>query len=156
MAEENGAGVDLFGDPLLPLKDPRGRKAHRRCAQVAESVAILAAGGFKNLEIARRVGLSDKTLTKYYSGELADGGRLVSALTFETQVREALKGKTSAYRAVRDQLAKGEAVDAAYGPARARGPTAPKLGKKEQRLAAAEEAVGGMFAPGAPPASLVN
>lgn len=136
MGDDFTPGVDLFGDPLLPLKETRGRKAHRRCREVAEKVAILSATGSKVAQIARRVGLSDKTLTKYYSRELEHGGTLARQLLVEAQFAKALDGNTAAFKAIKDELARGdtEAFSAAQRSERTPRLRAERpLGKKDQQ-----------------------
>lgn len=161
-----GEDVDLFGDPWTPPRDPRGRKSHKRLPQLAEKIAVLRATGATEEEIERRIGLSVKTIRKYYSRELEGGPQLVEALVNETMFAEMLKGKVGAARFIREQLEKGRATVAGQrlrdraspgAGEKAEARSAP-LGKKEERLAAAERVAegGGRFAPGAPPKLVVN
>ncbi|MBW8815582.1 MAG: hypothetical protein JF588_19345 [Caulobacterales bacterium] len=149
--------VDLFGEPF-PTKapDPRGRKSHRRSAQLAEKVAVLKATGSSNLEIALLIGLSEPTLRKYYFRELEQGSELIRQVLNEKIFEKAMGGTVGAQRLALELLEKGRAVDVAYR----RRPDEPeakpeRLGKKAERQAAAEK-VAGLFSPGQPPAKLAH
>lgn len=164
--------TDLFGDPWTPPKDPRGRKAHVRKPQIAEKIAVLRATGATEEEIEARIGLSVKTIRKYYSRELDGGPQLIEALVNERMFAEAMKGKVGAARFVKEQLEKGRATvagqrlreraasggDGGSAPAPAAPVAAGPVGKKEQRQAAANRVIesGGMFAPGAAPKLVVS
>jgi len=152
MAEESEGPKDLFGDPWVAPRDPRGRKRHKRIPQIAEKVAVLRAGGATEEQIATRVGLSAPTLRKYYFRELNDGPALARALLLEKQFAEAMAGKTSAARYVREEFAKGEEREADRS-VRNRTPQEPReapLGKKEERQAAAMLVEGRYATPPAP------
>lgn len=159
-----GPEIDLFGDIWTPPKDPRGRKAHVRQPQIAEKIAFLVAQGATQEEIEGAVGLSVKTLTRYYSRELDAGPSLAKAALGQMLLEKAKGGNVSAIKAMIAQLEKG---DAARADSRVRGrssgsaggstppaaSTGPKLGKKAQRQADAQAVVGagGLFAtPSAP------
>lgn len=154
MADENAGLTDLWGDPWTPEPDPRGRKRHKRCVQIAENVAVLRASGLTVEQIAARLVLSEPTLRKYYFRELDSGAALAEAVLTEAMWRKARDGNVSAARFIRETFGKGEAVRA-DARIRERPAKEPVIGKKEQRQRAAEQ-VGGKFAAPAPPRLAVD
>jgi len=156
MDQDSEVRVDLLGDPWTDPPDPRGRKAHIRNAQVAETIAVLRAGGSTQQEIAARLHTDVKTLRKYYSRELNKAPELARQALLEAMWKKALSGNAAAANFVKAELERGEARKAAAElDARAGGERpvrAPKLGKKEEREDAARAVAegGGKFAP--PPA----
>lgn len=130
MSEESDGPKDLLGDPWTPPRDPRGRKRHRRLPQVAEKVAVLRALGHRVEDIARRLGLSEPTLRKYYFRELENASALAEAVLDEKIWTRAMEGSVPAQRLLKDMLAKGKAA-VPLKPVKAP-EKAPKLGKKEQ------------------------
>lgn len=138
MAEENGPEVDLLGDPWTPPRDPRGRKRHKRVAQIAENVAVLRGCGLTEEQIAARVGLSEPTLRKYYFRELKDGPTLAKAVLTEAVWKRAKAGNVSAARYLRTEFEKGDA--AVPVPRQPRQAKAPEPGKKEAADLAARTA----------------
>jgi len=158
MDENSGPKVDLLGDPWTPPRDPRGRKRHKRCPKVAETVALLASRHTPVVDIALRVQLSEPTLRKYYFRELEKGGAIIQALMLERMYRRAQDGVVGAARWVQEQLDKAALQDASrsYGhrqPAEGRAAKPEVIGKKEQRQRAAEEVAegGSLFRPPPPP-----
>jgi len=154
MTDEFDGQVDLLGDPWREPKDRRGRKSHRWLPQIAEKVAVLRASNRTIEEIALRLNLDPKTLTKYYSRELDEGPALAKSLLNEAMWEKAKAGNVGAARYLREEFAKGQAERIAR-PDRpvAVAPKEEKLGKKEQRRLDAEQ-VGGRFATPAPPLKL--
>jgi hypothetical protein len=152
MAEKSGPVLDLLGDPWSPPRDPRGRKRHRVTPQGRENVAQLKGAGASDDDIALQLGLSLPTLRKYYFRELSHGRSLARNEIVQALYAKAKAGNVTAMKAYLAETSKTEAAEVAY---RAPSASAAKPGKKEERQAAAEE-VGGIFAPGAPPASLTH
>ena len=155
MSEDSKAGggaVDLFGDPWTPPRDPRGRKRHKVTPQGREIVAQLNAAGATDEEIALQLGLCAKTLRKYYFRELEHGVSLARNEVLRKLYDKAMTGNVAAMKEYLRQTEKGAAAAAMNGP-RPSAPEKPEKpeGKKAQRQAAAEQ-VGGIYAPGAPPA----
>lgn len=152
MAEESEGPKDLFGDPWVAPRDPRGRKRHRRNPQIAEKVGVLKAAGHTVEAISLRVGLSEPTLRKYYLRELEGGADLAKALLNEKMWEKAMAGNVSAARYVREEFGKGEEREADRS-VRSRTPQEPRetpLGKKEERQAAAMLVEGRYATPPAP------
>lgn len=154
MTDENAGAVDLLGDPWTPPRDPRGRKRHKRSAQIAENVALHKASGLTVEQIAARLGISEPTLRKYYFRELEDGAALAQAVLNEAMWSKALAGNVGAARFMREAMTRGEAK-AADQRVRARTPKDEPVGKKAERQAAAER-VGGRFAVPAAPKLIVD
>jgi len=111
----------------------------------------MASRGATQEAMATAVGLSIKTLSRIYADEIGRAAELIRQAVFATQVRLAVnKGSTPAARFVLAELEKVEAARIAY-----RAPAPAKLGKKEERQAAAKQ-VAGIFAPGEAPALLTS
>lgn len=156
MTDENAGAVDLLGDPWTPPRDPRGRKRHKRNAQVAENVALLKASGQTVEAIALRLGISEPTLRKYYFREIEQGADLAEAVLNEAMWKKALAGNVGAARFIRENMKQGEARAAST---RVRDRAPPKdapLGKKAERQAAAERVSGRLAVPTPPPTLVVN
>ena len=157
MADENSGPTDLLGDPWLEPRDARGRKRHKRIAQIAEKVAVLRASGLTVDKIALRVGLSEPTLRKYYLRELEDGPAFAQAVLNEAMWAKAMAGNVGAARYIREEFGKGDAkaADQRLGERAERTERQPVLGKKAERQAAAGR-VGGRFATPAAPQLVVD
>ena len=119
---------------------------------------VLLALGWEIEKIAAAIGITRPTLKKHYFRELKVRDEARARLEGNLVVgmaAKALAGDVPAYREVRRALDKADLVDAdqVYRPTvRPPGKAVPKLGKKEERQAAAESVGEGIFAPGAPPA----
>ena len=68
--------TDLFGNPLLPMKNPRGRKAYAKSKANQKLVVDLRGGGMTHGAITIVPGCDEKTLRKYYSRGLHEGAIL--------------------------------------------------------------------------------
>ncbi|MBY8826110.1 hypothetical protein [Sphingomonas colocasiae] len=62
---------DLLGDPIPEGLGRRGRPPHIATDQNRSKVMLLLAQGWPNWRIARAMGITDKTLAKYYFRQLA-------------------------------------------------------------------------------------
>lgn len=158
MADENAGLTDLLGDPWTEARDPRGRKRHKRLVQVAEKVSVLRAAGLTVEQIAARVGLSEPTLRKYYFRELDDGATLAEAVLTEAMWKKAREGNVSAARFIRETFKQGDASEAdrrVKGRA-VREPREEPLGKKEERLRAAQQVTGRFATPAGPRLAVDN
>lgn len=157
MAEEF-SGVDLFGDPILPRHEGRGRPEHVWTLENSNKVLLAFARGLSVKEAAIAIGISAPTLRKVYFAEVAK--RAQAQLRMEmTQLarlnKAADEGNTAAEKELLKQLEKMRQRDQvrAMAPAPTVKPSSPK-GKKEQQKEAAA-GVGGVFAPPSPP-NLLN
>lgn len=125
-----GKDVDLLGDPLRPLRDPRGRKSAVGNSSIRKEnqkvVMTLSAAGLKTDQIAEFMNMDAKTLRKYFSRELDHGAMLLEGLAMQALVQKMLEGNVSAAKEVR-------AIAAARSAPRAAKPAsekAPSIGKK--------------------------
>lgn len=156
MSDENGGLTDLWGNPWTPEPDPRGRKRYKHSPQVAENISVLRAAGLTVEQIAARVGLSEPTLRKYYFRELDDGAVLAEAVLTEAMWKKAREGNVSAARFIRETFKHGDAAEADRRvTSRARPVREEPVGKKEERLRAAQQ-VTGRFAPPSGPRLAVD
>jgi len=152
---ENSEGTDLFGEPLRPVPDKRGRRKLRFPEQVYEKVEVLAAGGLSQDDIADAVGVSAPTLRKYFRPELGKAAARQRARVLGILATAAEGGNVSAAKAYLAEIDKHGAAAALRERERRPAPTPGRKGKKEERQAAAEAvAQGGKYAP--PPAPKLN
>ena len=153
MDHENPAGdggLDLFGNPLVPLRDRRGRKSFKKDKENQDFVAVRAAVGWTHERIAEAIGCDAKTLRKHFSRELHQGQLIVEGLCLDVLVRRVREGHAPSIRQLLDR------VDRVANPAEAgrrkkseesEEAEAPK-GKKEERLEEAsrpEEGYGDLY-----------
>lgn len=160
--ETGFSDVDLFGDPVLPRAEGRGRPEHRWTRENSNRVLLAFAAGYSVKEAATAIGVSVPTLRKHYFAEVAK--RESAALRMEMVQLARLNdaagaGKTAAEKELFKRLEKARLralsqTVAAPGPAQ---PAPPKRrkGKKEEALEAAAQ-VDGIYAPPRPPSLLVN
>lgn len=123
----------------------RGRPEHKVTDEDREKVRVLKAGGMSNEAIAEAIGIAVKTLTKHFFPDLEIASAKVTADLLMARYQSAIGGNVSAQNKMLEQVGAVRAQNR-------RAPTEPKpekLGKKEERQAAAKR-VGGRFAP--PPA----
>ena len=130
---------DLLGDPIPEGFGKRGRPPHVPDDKKRIKVKLLLAVGRTDAEIARALGITDKTLSKYYFRELRsrDDARFQVEGTRLLKLYEAAEeGKVAANKELGKILEKAALADnefakraAAIGKKKE-----PKLGKKEQSL----------------------
>lgn len=137
MSAESG-GVDLFGEEIREPEDGRGRPAHVATDENRNKVSVLRAAGFEVLEIAAKMGVSEKTLRKYYFPELEKGALEKRAELALKLYEVAMSGNVSALKAFADLLEKGQALPPPPKPEADDKPE--KLGKKKQAEADAVDA----------------
>lgn len=126
-----------------------GRRKYAPTDDEREKVRVLKAGGMSNEAIAEAIGISEPTLRQHFLSELDRGTAKVRADLLMARYRSAMGGNVAAQNKMIDQVAAQQAQQK-VSPVKE-----PKLGKKEERKAAAK-AVGGKFAPPAPPKLVVN
>jgi hypothetical protein len=150
--------IDLFGDPVVPPQDGRGRPEHRWSVENSNKALLAFARGLTVKQAALIVGVSSPTFRKVYFSEVRKrrDAQLRMEMTQLARLNEqAAKGNVTAEKELfklLDKLRQRDAVRAA-SPA----PTArpEKLGKKAAAAAAAAE-VKGRFEPPPPPERLLN
>lgn len=77
----SGPGFDLFGDPIAPWCETRGRPRFRPTEHQCAAVRKMRAAGMAQPEIARRLGVGVPTLVRHFGREL--GSRAVIARQYE-------------------------------------------------------------------------
>ena len=92
---------DLLGDPIRPIRDPRGRPSYAKTKENQRLVITLRAAGHSQEDIATFVGCDPKTLRKNFSRELDYAAVLLDGMALQVLVGEMLKGNVAAAKAVR-------------------------------------------------------
>lgn len=129
-----------------------GRPEFAPSDEEREKVRVLKASGMSNEAIAEAIGISEPTLRKHFSSEMEIATAKVRADVLWARYQSAMKGNVSAQNRMLEQVA---ASAAHQKKAPEKPEKQPKLGKKEEQKNAAK-AVGGKFAPPAPPKLVVD
>lgn len=163
MATENSeqrVELDLFGLPLLPIKDRRGRPSFKKTKENQQFVALRAAAGWTQEAIAADMGIDPKTLRKNFSRELSEGALMIQGQHLDVLSLRARQGHVSAIKQLEDMLEKGQRRRMArqlQDPEGDEDTPVQKLGKKEAAQRAARETIeqddeaspwGGLLKPG--------
>ena len=145
MSDGGFSGVDLFGDPIQPRSDGRGRPEHSWSLENSNKVLLAFARRLSVKEAATAIGVSVPTLRKHYSSELAQ--REAAALRFEmvqlARLNDGAKaGSVAAEKELGRRLEKA-AIQQLSQQVKDRGRVkkAAPIGKKEAAREAAKEAV---------------
>lgn len=140
----DNSGLDLFGDPIQPDREARGRPEHRWTLQNSNKVLLAFARGLSVKEAAIVIGVSAPTLRKVYFSEVRrqKDARLRMEMTQLSRLNDAAQaGNVAAEKELLKQIEKAALKDVANSVRdRGRGPKAPALGKKELAQEAAKEA----------------
>jgi predicted transcriptional regulator len=151
----------LFGPQPAERVKGRGRPAHAWDRQKSIRICNLFACGCTVEMVAKVIGISQPTLRKVYFSEV--GAREIMALKVKSEqlarlTEAAIAGSVAAEKALAGMI-HGEQIKALGDQVKARRGTAPaapaRVGKKEERQAAAQ-GVKGRFAPREAPPSLLN
>jgi transcriptional regulator with XRE-family HTH domain len=142
VADENSEprpDVDLFGAPIAPIRDRRGRPSFKKDKENQEFVAIRAAAGWSQRRIAENMGVDEKTLRKYFSRELEYGAVLTEGVMLDVLMKLVREGKVQAIKQLYAMIkTAAPAAPRNHADAEDDEPEAedkPKaLGKKEQAL----------------------
>jgi hypothetical protein len=116
------AEFDMFGQPVLPIKERRGRPSFAKTKENQELVCLLRAAGWTQGRISRYLGCDEKTLRKNFSRELEDGADLIEGMALEVTLKKMKVGNSVAIGRILDL------VDKKGSPAI---PVAPKAAKEE-------------------------
>ena len=122
-----GVELDLLGDPIRPIKDPRGRPAFAKTQENQLLVLSLRGAGWSQADIATYLRCSEKTLRKHFSRELDHGAVLLDGMAVQVLVKKMLQGHVGAAKQVREFTQARAPRDDKGSPAKA-----PALGKKAQ------------------------
>jgi transcriptional regulator with XRE-family HTH domain len=140
--------VDLFGFPIEPLKDRRGRPSFKKTFENQQFVALRAAAGWTQEAIAADMGIDPKTLRKNFSRELEHGATIIEGQNLDVLSQKARQGNVSAVKALGERIEQGQRRRAGRQLRKDQedGASQP-VGKKAQAAAAAQAAVedGGEF-----------
>ena len=120
-------GFDLFGEPIRPIKDRRGRPTYAKNQENQSTVSVLRAAGWSHSRIATYIGCDEKTLRKHFSRELQYGADIVEAQCLEVLYSKMRQGHN---KSANDLIARAEKGQALPPPPKTE-PEA-RLGKKEQ------------------------
>jgi hypothetical protein len=142
-AEFDGGGdaaveKDMFGNPVLPIRERRGRPSYAKTPENQRFVETRAADGWSQEMIAQDMGIDADTLRKHFSAELECGLVKLKGEMLDILRQQARKGHVPS---VRELLARVDrTAPRAVKPKEPRA-TSPKVltGKKEARVEAAQE-----------------
>lgn len=145
--------IDLFGDPISPPKNGRGRPEFAWTPKKSNRVLLGLVRGLTQAEIASTVDCDVKTLRKHFSRELAmkKSARLKMEMrSLELLMDQASQGSVAAIKALDARLDQLRMRDRVAKDSPRPSKAAPRLGKKEEahQRALAQE---GMFTPPPPP-----
>lgn len=125
--------VDLLGDEIKPIRDPRGRKSYKRTKENQRLVITLRGAGWTQDDIAAYLGCDPKTLRKHFSRELDNGRAFLEGMAMQVLVQKMLEGHVGAAKHVLEQT-KGRVPTGAKPDA---GKSKP-IGRKEQLMREAD------------------
>lgn len=137
MSSENSDAafdLDMFGKPIEPLRDRRGRPSYKKTPENQQFVALRAAAGWTQDAIAADMGIDAKTLRKNFSRELQQGALMIEGQNLDVLSQRAREGNVSAIKELQGVIERGvrRAAKRKFedDPAPAPETTAP-MGKKE-------------------------
>jgi hypothetical protein len=125
-SEADVVDLDLFGQPVMPIRDPRGRPAYAKSKENQMLVITLRARGWSQAQVAAFMGCDEKTLRKHFSRELEHGALFMEGIAMQALVRKMNEGHVGATKEV---LAITKA--AVTPPAQAKPKAPAPIGKKE-------------------------
>lgn len=125
-SEDGPLAVDLFGNPLVSIRDPRGRPSFAKSKENQLLVMTLRARNWTQDQIAAFMGCDEKTLRKHFSRELEHGALFMEGIAMQALVRKMQEGHVGATREV---LA---ITRAAVLPTKPSKPKTAKPGKKAE------------------------
>ncbi|MFG6514430.1 hypothetical protein ACGYKD_11545 [Sulfitobacter sp. TB366] len=130
------ADLDLFGQPMVPLRDRRGRPSFQKTKENQDFVAVRAAANWSQKMIAEALGCDEKTLRKNFSRELSGGQLFIEGMCLDVLVRRAREGHAPSIGKLLDRLDRVATPPAPSKKGAAqKEDTAPVMGKKELALA---------------------
>lgn len=134
--------LDLFGEPVPDNWGKRGRPEHRPTQENRNRVSMLLVMGWSNKRIADALYITLPTLRKHYFSELKyrDVARDRLNATMATKLWDLfMAGNVAACREFRDLLEKNDLMLYGQTSQPQKPEKAPKLGKKEAALLAAQQ-----------------
>lgn len=137
--------VDLFGDPVLPRQEGRGRPEAVWTREKSNKVLLAFARGLSVREAAIAIGLSAPTLRKVYFSEVAKRAQAQLRMEMTQLARlndQAEVGNVAAEKELLKQMDRLRQRDQVRAAAPAPAARPEKLGKKEAAAKAAEQVRG--------------
>lgn len=126
-----GKDFDLFGNPVEPLRDRRGRPSFKKTKENQDFVAVRAAAGWTQENIASALGCDPKTLRANFSRELHGGALIIEGLCLDVLLQKVRSGHTPSVNALQARLDRTANPPAPKKPEQ---PQEPELGVKAKRL----------------------
>ncbi|WP_288430216.1 hypothetical protein [uncultured Agrobacterium sp.] len=121
--------LDLFGKPIEPIKDRRGRPSFGKSKENQELVCLLRAAGWTQARIAGYLQCDEKTLRKNFSRELQEGADQIEGMALEVTLKKMKSGNSVAISRIFDIIEKGAvAIPISRTPEKK---PEEKVGKKE-------------------------
>lgn len=116
--------LDLLGDPVRPIRDPRGRPQFAKTKENQRLVITLRGAGWTEADIAGFMGCDPKTLRKHFSRELESGALFLEGMALQVLVQKMLDGHVGAAKEVRE-IARSRTPKGSVKPV-----SADQMGKK--------------------------
>lgn len=142
MVESGGdRHLDLFGRPIEPLRERRGRPSYAKTEQNQRAVEVRAAAGWTHEAIAADLGIDADTLKKHFSEELKIAALKVEGMLLDVLQQRAREGHVPSVRELRERIvarAPKAAKPNEAGKAAEKGKDAP-VGKKAKALEDAQK-----------------
>lgn len=124
--------MDLFGRPVVALRDRRGRPSYAITEENQRFVAVRAAAGWSTEMIAEDMKADPKTVRKHFSRELSHGMLMVEGELLDALYQRSRSGHVPSIRRLQDRLDRN--APAAPRADQSAKPGAAKLGKKAQAV----------------------
>ena len=102
---------DLFGRPVEPLRDRRGRPSFAKTPENQDFVAVRAAAGWAQAAIADAIGCDEKTLRKHFSRELSAGRLIVEGMALDVLMKKLREGHGPSIRLLLERMDETTAAD---------------------------------------------
>ncbi len=126
--EADGVDLDMFGNPVQPYRDPRGRRKWSKSIENQRIVSDMRGAGKTQDEICEVLGCDPKTLRKYYSRELDHGALFLEFEALQVLKKRMMEGNVAAAKAILE-IARASNAPKTRAPSQA--DKQSKLGKKE-------------------------
>lgn len=96
--------MDLFGHPVEPIRDRRGRPSYAKTKENQQFVAARAAAGWSQSRIAADMGIDDDTLRKHFSGELQNGRVYIEGMMIDVLTQKMREGHVPSMRLLKEMM----------------------------------------------------
>ncbi|MHB2265025.1 hypothetical protein [Aliihoeflea sp. PC F10.4] len=129
---DDDLGFDMFGNPLTPIRDRRGRPLFKKDKENQDFVSVRIAAGWSQKRIAENMGIDEKTLRKHFSRELEAGAVLVEGVILDVLLRRTREGHAPSVRQLREVAVEGRRrmAEREVGKPEAQAKPTERLGKK--------------------------